>query len=198
MLEKLEATLIGVTPLIMHNGQTADPLNKFAIEMKSVTSKGAKKTTKDMEELTRIEFLAACYTDDKGEIALPADNLVALVIQGCRQNKRGKLATAGVIETQPYYPLIYKGPRKPAELYEEPRFVDRRLVVVNRGRVVRTRARFDEWQLPISLLVDTNKINLTHVHDAIVQAGESVGLCDYRPRFGRFRVEPEELNVDAR
>jgi hypothetical protein len=46
MYKLLSLTIVGTAPLLMHNGQTADPLNKYAKMLKSVSGK-RKKTEAD-------------------------------------------------------------------------------------------------------------------------------------------------------
>ena len=50
-------TIRGIAPLLMHNGQLANPLNPLAKEMKKVTSVRTK-TDEHHLELQRLEFLA--------------------------------------------------------------------------------------------------------------------------------------------
>jgi hypothetical protein len=40
--KQLALTIIGTAPLVMHNGQTADPLNKYAKMLKGVSGKRKK------------------------------------------------------------------------------------------------------------------------------------------------------------
>ena len=81
-------------PVILHNGQTANPMNKFAKQMKQVSSKRVK-TDADFEELARIEWYASLYTD-KGRICFPGECLEAGFIAGARKSKNGKQAQAGL------------------------------------------------------------------------------------------------------
>jgi hypothetical protein len=88
MYKLLSLTIVGTAPLVMHNGQTADPLNKYAKMLKAVSSK-RKKTEADYEELARIEFFAGLYMD-QNEPAIPARLLEAAVVEGARKSKSGK------------------------------------------------------------------------------------------------------------
>lgn len=57
MLEELKIKIVGISPLLMHNGQTSDPLNRFSKQLKAVSSK-RKKSDEDYEEMARIEWHA--------------------------------------------------------------------------------------------------------------------------------------------
>lgn len=54
--------------------------------------------------------------------------------------------------------------------------------------VMRTRPRFDNWELEFKLTYATDIIDEDIVDGALELAGQVIGLCDWRPRFGRFTV----------
>jgi len=88
---------IGGDQLIMHNGQTADPLNKYAKALKAVTSdKARKKTDEGIVEMGRIECEAGLYLDAKNRVILPTRVLEAHISEGARKTKEGKSALAGM------------------------------------------------------------------------------------------------------
>lgn len=185
--ETLKLKLVGVSPLMMHNGQLADPTNKFTKAVKQISSR-RKKTDEDFAELKRIEWLGGLYLDEKGEVAITADMILGCVIGGAKKNKNGPGAKAGVYEKAPFFKLVYDGPTKPEELYDDGRFCDYRGVKVGTARVMRSRPIFGSWSVSVALEVDTEIIDSKDVIQAIAVAGEKIGLGDYRPRFGRFTV----------
>jgi copper chaperone CopZ len=72
--------------------------------------------------------------------------------------------------------------------------VDSRPVVIpaTKGRIVRHRPRFDQWQCAFTIEYDTALLNETELRQVIDDAGSRVGLLDFRPEkkgpFGRFIV----------
>lgn len=188
MSEIVNARLTGIAPLLMHNGQLADPTNKWTKAIKEISSR-RKKTEQDMLDLKKAEWFGSMYQDSAGVISISADMLLGLLIGGAKKNKNGVEAKAGVFETQGFYPLVFEGPKDLEKLYADGRFCDYRLVVVNRGRVMRSRPVFKKWSVDVSLIVDEDIIERRLVLQALTQAGERIGLGDYRPRFGRFSVE---------
>ena len=56
-------------------------------------------------------------------------------------------------------------------------------------RVMRTRPIFRQWEVPIELTVDTDEIETRDIIQGFEDAGRYVGLCDWRPRHGRFDVK---------
>ena len=188
-METFKTTIHGVNKILMHNGLLADPLDPRSIELGKMTSK-KKKTFDDHFEISRLEWFGGLYLDDAGEPAIPVDMVLAMVIEGAKKSRNGPVAKAGIFPSdQDWFPLVYDGPRDPKELWEEKRYVDRRMVVVDRKRIARTRPCFANWELTIELTFDPQVINRDTVAKSIEDAGQLVGIGDMRPRFGRFVVE---------
>lgn len=187
-MESLKMRWVGTSPILLHNGLLADPLSPGAQALKGISSK-RKKTEADLDKMRELEFLAGLYQDASGRVCIPADNVLKCIVEGARKNKQGKEAQSGVVETQSSFPLIYDGPQDPMKLYQNPKFVSVMPAGVQRARVMRTRPIFDSWAIEVSVFVNDDIINLGSVVRAAEIAGERIGLCDYRPRYGRFSVE---------
>lgn len=67
-------------------------------------------------------------------------------------------------------------------------------MVVNRQRIPRTRPRFDQWNITFNLMYNEEKIDLDTIVNAMEYAGSYVGLCDSRPKYGKFVATVEELD----
>ena len=68
-------------------------------------------------------------------------------------------------------------------------------MTVNRGsRVPRTRPRFDQWNISFNLMYDESKIDLDVILNAMEYAGSYVGLCDSRPKYGKFCAIIDEID----
>jgi len=65
--QKVQYKLSASAPVLMHNGQTADPLNKWSKSIKEISSK-RNKVESDYEEMARLEFMAGLYLDANGPI----------------------------------------------------------------------------------------------------------------------------------
>ena len=85
--------------------------------------------------------------------------------------------------------LIYDGETQLSDLFKDKRFVFRCGVRVNNKTVIRTRPRFDDWSVRVSVAFLPTMIDRSALTDIVCYAGEMVGLGDYRPKFGRFRVQ---------
>jgi hypothetical protein len=188
LYKQLSFIIVGTAPLIMHNGQTANPLNKYAKLLKDVSGK-RRKTEADFEEMARIEFVAGLYMDQSGPV-LPSRLLEAVVVEGARKSKSGKQAQAGVI-VEKHASLIYDGPRTDKELFDDERFRMAVPVRVGQVKVVRTRPVFENWSAVVELSYLEDIINPAHLTGAVRAAGMLVGIGDWRPRYGRFALEQD-------
>jgi len=186
MWKTLNVRLVGATPLLMHRGLLADPLDPFTKAIKEVSGR-RKKSDADFEELARLEFLGSLYLHD-GAPCLPGEMIEACIVAGARRTKDGKQATAGVL-CPSNYPLAYNGPRSPEDLWKDDRFRLRALVKVGMGRVVRTRPRFDQWSCDVPVDFNDDLVNAKSLANWLTTAGLELGIGDWRPRFGRFTVE---------
>jgi hypothetical protein len=184
-METFKARLIGIAPLMLHNGQLADPTNKFTIAL----SKVVKGKAKDLVAAREIETLGSLYLDQDNRVVVPADMIYSCVVGGAKARKMGTAAKAGVYEAAPTYRLEYDGPQDPTVLAKDPNFIDFRGVRVGQNRVMRSRPIFRQWAVEISLLHDADLFARDDLKLAIERAGMAIGLGDYRPRFGRFSVE---------
>jgi hypothetical protein len=187
MLEKMTATLTGVAPMIHHNGQLADPLNKYTRALKEITSK-RKKTDEDYEEMQRVEWYGSLYIDDKGEPCITGDMIEAWAIEGAKKSKLGKQARAAMFCEVDSFPLQYEGTRDPHEMWASRKFRDYRGVKVQQSRVMRCRPIFRNWTTRIELTYNLSLLKTSELKKALEDAGQW-GLGDYRPRFGRCLVE---------
>lgn len=141
-MKTISFRLTSVSPLLMHNAQLADPLNKFARELKRILSK-RKKTDADHEEVARLEFLGGFYAAQFGNelhAAIPGTMVEATLVNAAKTLKMGRQARSGIIVRNDSK-LIYKGPADPNELYRTG-FVLRVPARVGTSRVMRTRPCF--------------------------------------------------------
>jgi hypothetical protein len=187
MLQEKEYHLKSVCPMLVHNGQLADPMNGFAKALKVITGKRSK-TDADYEEMARIEFLGGLYMGEPEDgPVIPPANIRGMLIRAARKRKEGKLAEAGIFILD-NSPLIYEGPRDADSLWEDESFRDRQIVVVGRNRVARTRPIFNEWAANVKVTYDDDVLNEAQLDEWFQIAGSIIGQGDYRPQYGRFEV----------
>jgi len=187
MYKKLKVTLVGITPTIQHNGQLANPLNKWSKAMKEISGK-RKKTDADFEELAKIEFFGALYLDSDGRPCWPGETIEAMLISAAKKSREGPQAKTGII-CDGNFAIKYSGPTDPEKLWADERFRLTVPVRVQSSRIMRTRPIFREWSLPIEISYLEDVVNERTVRDWCNTAGQLIGLSDWRPKYGRFSVE---------
>lgn len=186
MLKRIKAKIEGEAPLLMHSALLNDPLSEVSLAMREI-SRRRSKSEDDIMELARLEFLGGLYVNEKQRPVVPGPNIESCIVDGAKAQKLGKRFKAGVfVNHDPE--LEYDGPRTPERLFKDARFRDTRRVKVGQSGVMRTRPIFQQWALEFSIDYNVEAADFRTIECALVQAGRMVGLCDYRPRFGRFRV----------
>lgn len=178
--------LTSQAPLLMHNGQTADPRNKFAKLLKQISSK-RKKTDADLDEMARIEFMAGLYMGEEGPI-LPSFVLDSLIINAAKKFREGTLAKSACFSSG-HAQLVYDGPKTPDELWADETFQFSALVRIGQSRVPRMRPIFNKWSAIVTVQFEDSLVNKARVDEWMETAGIQVGLGDWRPQYGRFDVE---------
>ena len=170
-------------PMIVHNGQTADPLNKWAKAMKVVSGKRSK-TDSDYLELARLEFFAGLYLGPSGPV-IPARNIDSLLLSAAKKLREGPLAKSGVF-CQKDAVMEYDGPRTAEELWADERFRHVAIVRVQTARIARTRPVFESWAATVAVQYEDSIVNAAQVDRWMQIAGPQCGLGDWRPQHGRF------------
>ena len=186
MEQQVKITIEGVCPLVMHNGRLADPLDEWAKRMKAVSSK-RNKTDADIEELARLEFMGGLYYDEKNGIYIPADMIEACFINGAKKSKRGPQAKSGFFLDEDAK-FEYKGPKKPDELWQNKDFVLKAKVRIMANSVMRYRPHFPKWKATFTALFFDDILSKPEIKEILETAGRIVGLGDWRPKYGRFKV----------
>jgi hypothetical protein len=192
LVNKLTFKIVGIAPLLMHNGRLADKSDPYARAMSEISSK-RKKVDADYEAMARLEFLGGLYLVD-GKPCIPSYVFEATIIGkggAARKERMGKEAAAALWVLEDAL-LEYDGPTEADELWEDKRFVSQSLVRVQQSRVTRTRPIFKDWAAEITLEFDEKLLDEESVRRWVEVAGEQCGLMDWRPRFGRFSVEWNE------
>jgi len=184
--QTLTFQLTSSAPLLLHNGQMANPLNKWAKAMKQISAKKAK-TDADYEELARLEFMAGLYLSPEGPV-IPSFVVDALLVAAAKKVREGNEAKAGVFCPENAL-LQYDGPRTPDELWKDEGFRHIALVRVSTARVARCRPVFNNWTAVVKVSVETGVVNPARIDDWMAIAGTQIGVGDWRPKFGRFQAQ---------
>lgn len=189
MFQTMKVRLTGASPLLLHNGQTANPLNKYARQLKAVSGK-RNKTDEDFEAMAKIEFLAGLYLGAKGEYVFPAHNIEAALLEGAKRNKNGRLVQGGAFVVDDPALKFPGSDKSPEELWAGQENALMVSVRVQRNRVMRTRPLIPAgWTADVEIRYDSQIIEAPSIIQALEIAGLERGLGDWRPKYGRFTAE---------
>jgi hypothetical protein len=199
MYQTVSFRVRGVVPTIMCNGQTADPLNPFARQMKKISSKKTK-TEDDHLEMARVEWHASLYLDEKSRPCWPSENIESMMVAAAKKARKGTDAKAGVF-VEKNAPIIFEGPKSAEGLWSHRTFgknpfISRVPAVINRSRIMRTRPIFPEWSLEFDINFLLDMFDSSQIIDTVETAGRIIGLSDWRPKYGRFVIEKAEVKND--
>ena len=183
--KQYKCEIVGEAPLLMHNGQLADPLNKFTKELKKICGK-RNKTDSDFFEMAKIEFMGSLYVNKDGKAIIPGAVIEAAMVNAGRAVKKGK-EMLSAIKCDNDFVLKYSGDKDCEKRFESEEYRYTAGVLIKRSRIMRTRPIFKDWSANIVIEYNPTLINLADVVETIKRAGDN-GIMDYRPKFGRFKV----------
>ncbi|MCE0757104.1 hypothetical protein LU683_29930 [Pseudomonas asiatica] len=186
-MELLVLSVKGTSPLMMHSDKLANPLHPVTKAHKELTAK-RKKTDDDHLAIARSEFIAGAYFDSSSGFFIPGANFDATFLAGAKLQKLGTHWKRGALVMTDKAELEFTGPSTPEALWEDQRFVDCRGVKVGQAKIMRYRPIFLDWSCQLEVAINTDVLDLQEVKKAIEDAGKLIGVCEYRPRFGRFEV----------
>jgi hypothetical protein len=184
MKQTAKYQLVGVSSLKLHSGQLADPLSPWSRALKEVTGK-RNKTDADHEEASRLEWFGSLYTDEEKRIVIPGKCTTATLINAAKKRKKGMQAKSGLICEENSI-VEYDGPEDLDALWLDGRFVERVLMRVARAGVMRSQPTFFPWSTTVVVSYDDNQLNLKDIDAFIHIGGEQIGVCEGRPRHGRY------------
>jgi hypothetical protein len=172
----VEVKITGTAALLFHRWSCE------AVDEKAKAKKNSRaKKTDNIESYV--------YRTDDGGLAIPGEYVRQSIITSAkyRQDPRSPrksamdLYKAGVVAMSELCPLGVK----------DWDYLDRRRVVIQRSAITRERpAMRAGWSVTCQLQVLTPEyIDEASLHDTLVNAGRLVGTGDFRPTFGRFRVD---------
>jgi len=137
---------------------------------------------------------SVAYLLDDGSLYQPAEHILQCLVKAGsnfqikgKGKKTYKDAIKGSITIEPECIQHFEDdgvtPRKDYK-------IDSRPVRIKGARIMRHRPWLPEWKLEFTILVLEVKLIPGEVLNAVlVSAGQTIGIGDYRPRFGRFIVE---------
>lgn len=173
-MKQIKVSIKGTKPLLQH---------KISLEQEAQLASKTKKREGQAKGDNPEDYLYVVG----GKICQPAEHIYQAIIKRLTNYKiqgRGKKTYKeigqGTLRIEPEY-IPHKNQK-----WE----VDMRTVVIpaTRGRAVRLRPRFNDWQLDFIIEIMNDDLPIEVVKSALDDAGREGGIGDYRPRFGTFIV----------
>ena len=186
-------TIKGISPIIHHSAAGLDPFLPVNLEKREITSKrGSNRTDADDARLRELETVSSLWLDANGRPTIPAAAIRGVIETGARKLKQGPQVREGlvVIGSVFTYDVARYGDALET-LQKSAQFTVP--VVVQRSRILRTRARFDlEWGCTFDIDADDELVSHEHLARWLDIAGRRIGLGDWRPEksgeYGRFEA----------
>ena len=184
----------GTRPLLMHNGaaglDTWSPENVERAEI--ARTKGSNRTVADEQRMRELECQVSLYLDTDGKPTIPAAVIRAAIEGAARKLKQGPQVREGLV-VESINSFVYDeetlGTTK-EEIGKNAQFTVG--VVVQRQRILRTRAQFYPWSLHFTVEVDKALVDQRQLTTWLEIAGKRLGIGDWRPEksgdHGRFDV----------
>lgn len=140
----------------------------------------------DEQRLT--EALAKCYYREGLGLILPPNNLKKCLVEGAMKAglKEGRRGLAGFLEASVFVAgdLCF-GRDAPDDIHET---MGRRPPRTGGACLIKRPFLKEGWRLPFRFAVVDPRRNADQIRTALEEAGMLVGLCDWRPEYGRFIV----------
>ncbi len=180
----VKATLIGIRPLLM------DRMSDATLE--SLRTGVRKPEPKDVpaEDIARKKI----YTDEDGNVGLPAQMLFSCMVVAGRKVKNGKyqISTAessslpALLDIEEDF-LVFNGHAD--KKWEVSKDLGR---LQNGTAVCITRPKFLKWGFDVTLEIDESEVSEETIKQLVAVAGKKFGLGAWRPgckgRFGTFKI----------
>lgn len=188
--------LTGVTPLLMHNVQMADPLNEWARQVSALTARKKNITPEEFaEEKARLQFLGGLYWDDKFGLHIPGYNVFRCFVEGGRMSKLGTKLEQGILQQTLLCALDpwttnYDEAEK---LFKDGHHLTT-LVKIGQSTVPSTRPQFIDWSLEVDFTFDDSIVDAPMLLSCGEAAGRFKGLGDGRLKgYGKGRFDCQRV-----
>lgn len=199
MEKRFKLKVRGMTDLIMHNSEAANPMNEYTLEKKPIMNKRANKTENDHMKLAELDFLSSLYWSESLDgLYMPVENVQKMLLEAGRalDQKKAKKQIVGVrFETHIGWPLQTPNRSDKTALLADKSNKYFKIVTVQKSKLPNTKAIFKEWAFDCEIIIDTDIVDVEVVRDWWDYAGRRVGLGSRRPyaptpgHFGVFLVD---------
>lgn len=176
-MKKIEVEIEGTSSLLMNNPAS------MLIPEPEVRSKRDKYIPK--KEAERL-----AYKTKSGKLYVPATAIKASMLNGAAFKKLNKYSLKQFIAGSTR--VKSKEGNGEIEITPQKYDIDLRTVVIQRARVIKARPKIDNWKLNFIIEYNEALVSADAIKPALKDAGERIGLLDFRPQrggeFGTFKI----------
>ncbi len=172
----VEATLVGESPMLFHRW-----------DCDTIASKGkAKKNSKEKKTDNLESYVYRCQD---GTLGVPGANLKASILNAAKFSQDPRSPRKSAMDL--FKAGIFVATDIASLGITDWEFEDKRRAPVQRQGITRIRPGVKTgWRMTFEIRVILPEyIGISMLHEVLERAGRLIGLCDYRPEYGRFRVE---------
>lgn len=184
-MKTLTLKIEGTCPLLQHDDKL---LNHFSEEARRFKMLSARKPKDEstVKEMCRIEWHAALYHTPQKGYYIKAEAFEGAFHAAAKSEKSGKLFKEAVrIPQDPALHFPDEG-LTPDELFEREEYLHYAAVKVQNRKIFRCRPIFRQWHCTVELCYDEERMDAAALRRIADYAGRFVGICDHRPKYGRF------------
>ncbi len=151
-------------------------MNRYNVETELERQKG-KRITKVYDPKIESEKSAYWGTGKKKELIIPSEVLYASILNASSFHKIGKRSAksilAGSIKVEPME----------ISLGTDKYIIDTRPVVIQRARVLKSRAKLEKWKASFTIVYSEQLIaDPQIIRTVLEEAGQRIGIMDFRPQ----------------
>jgi hypothetical protein len=176
-MKTISVEIVGESPLLMNRYNVQQELDRQA----------GRRVNKTYDPATEAEKSAYWSSGKKKELIIPSQVIYSSILNASSfykiNKKSAKTILAGSISIEPVE--ISLGTSE----YE----IDTRPVVIQRSKVLKSRATVKNWKANFKIIYSEALISDPKIiQDVLIEAGLRIGIMDFRPQksgsFGRFKV----------
>lgn len=195
--------LKGIAPLITNNGaaglDTRSPANVEKAEISK--KKGSNRTEHEENRLRELDCFISLYEGEDGAPTIPGDMLRAAIEAAAKTLKQGPQVRGGLLVEGVEKFSYDRNPGTTIDKLSKNEDVQFTVPVrVQQNRILKTRAKFDEWGVTFTIDADDEQVDQSQLQAWLDIAGRRIGIGDWRPQksgvYGRFKTESIEALTD--
>ncbi len=193
-MQTLRFKIRGINQIRLNNPQSADPMNRYAIALKTFTNVHVSRRNEEhYVNMRNLEFESKLYWNNELGVYVPSSWLMEAIAK--ESFAKIKLAKAkvrsAVFPASLKFKLNYEGMdrvHQKEDLIRDESFRATELIKQGQVRIVKVFPQFNNWSIDFELEYDENIITEDDMRIILEQATMYNGFGDFRPTYGRCEI----------